>query len=252
MSNRWQKVAAWGISLAIHLVLFVLLALTGLFVKGSAEPERIPDDITLYDAETGAGGDGERAGAAGETAAVFPAAGEMTYVAGRTVPEISETYTKQPSAQQEYKERVQALAKQAGNKNGSSAVDSKGNGNRQTGNGAGDGNGEGQGNGNGSGDRDGDSAQRPATPPRLISGSAPVYPEALRRQGVEGVVRVRIVVERDGSVQSAVIAASSGYDSMDAAAVDAVYRYRFSPARNIYEEPVRCAVGQTVQFHLQG
>ena len=39
--------------------------------------------------------------------------------------------------------------------------------------------------------------------------------------------------------------------SADEAAVAAAYRYRFSPALNVYEEPVRCAVSQTVQFRLQ-
>jgi hypothetical protein len=38
---------------------------------------------------------------------------------------------------------------------------------------------------------------------------------------------------------------------MDDAAVAAAYRYRFSPALNVYDEPVRCAVSQTVQFRLQ-
>ena len=55
--------------------------------------------------------------------------------------------------------------------------------------------GEGQETGAGSGDRDDAAAGRPAVPPQLVAGAAPAYPEGLRRQGIEGAVRVRVAGE---------------------------------------------------------
>ncbi|MBL9088826.1 MAG: energy transducer TonB [Planctomycetia bacterium] len=82
-------------------------------------------------------------------------------------------------------------------------------------------------------------AQPAAAPaPRVASGRAqlrplhrpaPAYPEALRQSGVEGVVRLRIVVEADGSVSEATVVAGSGFEAFDAAAVETLRRWRFEP-----------------------
>lgn len=253
-----DKLYAWGLSAGVHVILFVLVALTGLFAQVSAEPEKTLD-VALYDveqAEAGGASAGDTGGA-GEEAAVE----EITFSNNTAAPEISETYTRQPETQQIYKESKQrdnaekgenaaVRTTTGGNGQGSSAI---GEGVANSGNGGEKGNGQGgeAGAGQGSGSRDGAAAQRPKTPPRLLAGANPAYPEDLRRQGIEGAVRVRVVVGKDGSVETANVAASSGYPSMDDAAVAAAYRYRFSPALNVYEEPVRCAVSQTVQFRLQ-
>jgi protein TonB len=44
------------------------------------------------------------------------------------------------------------------------------------------------------------------------------YPEAARRLGIEGTVVLRITVDRDGYVQSASLARSSGSEMLDRAA----------------------------------
>ena len=255
-----DKFYAWGISAGVHILLFVLVALTGLFVQVSAEPEKVVD-VALYDVEQAEAG-GAPAGDTGSAGAEAVAA-DVAFSASTAVPEISETYTRQPETQQIYKEskqrenkeqnvhaanpasgNAQAGKSQGGDTSGSGKTDGNGQGN-------GNGQGTGQGAGQGSGAKDGAAAQRPAVPPRLLAGANPSYPEDLRRQGIEGAVRVRVVVGKDGSVETASVAASSGYPSMDEAAVAAAYRYRFSPALNVYDEPVRCAVSQTVQFRLQ-
>ena len=256
MNENNDKLYAWGLSAGVHVLLFVLVALTGLFAQVSAEPEKVLD-VALYDveqAEAGGTSAGDAAGA-GEEAAV----GEISFSNNTAVPEISETYTRQPETQQIYKESKQrenagkgekaAVHDTAGgNAQGSSAI---GEGVANSGNGGGNGQGGEKGLGQGSGARDSAAAQRPKTPPRLLAGANPAYPEDLRRQGIEGAVRVRVVVGKDGSVETAGVATSSGYPSMDDAAVAAAYRYRFSPARNMYDEPVKCAVSQTVQFRLR-
>lgn len=252
-----DKLYAWGLSAGVHVILFVLVALTGLFAQVSAEPEKTLD-VALYDveqAEAGGASAGDTGGAGGEAAVE-----EITFSNNTAAPEISETYTRQPETQQIYKTSKQRENAEKGeNAAIHDKTNGKGQGNASMGEGVansgsgGKGNGQGgeAGAGQGSGSRDGAAAQRPKTPPRLLSGANPAYPEDLRRQGIEGAVRVRVVVGKDGSVENANVAASSGYPSMDDAAVAAAYRYRFSPALNVYEEPVRCAVSQTVQFRLQ-
>ena len=49
-SNRRHKAIAWGISVVIHLLLFAVVALTGLFAKLSSDPDKVLD-VTLYELE---------------------------------------------------------------------------------------------------------------------------------------------------------------------------------------------------------
>jgi periplasmic protein TonB len=60
--------------------------------------------------------------------------------------------------------------------------------------------------------------------------AAPAYPARERRLGVEGVVRLRVRVAADGSVESVEVYRSSGTAALDLAAVDAVLAWRFEPA----------------------
>jgi protein TonB len=66
---------------------------------------------------------------------------------------------------------------------------------------------------------------RPVTP------IAPAYPRRMRELGREGTVRILATVDADGSVLSAVVAASSGFSMLDNAAAAAVRRAVFSPAQ---------------------
>lgn len=51
-----------------------------------------------------------------------------------------------------------------------------------------------------------------------------------RRQGLQGIVRVRIEVTASGAIASANIQHSSGYDSLDQAALSYARSCRFNPA----------------------
>ena len=77
----------------------------------------------------------------------------------------------------------------------------------------------------------------------------PEYPDALRSHGIQGRVRVQMVVGRDGSVESASVISGSGYGAMDAAAVEAAYTYQFEPAEK-QGIPVRCYATKTFVFGL--
>lgn len=75
----------------------------------------------------------------------------------------------------------------------------------------------------------------PIEPPRYqaayLSNPAPAYPLAARRRGQEGRVIVAAEVAADGSCLRAHIRISSGHDILDQAALQAVMRWRFVPAR---------------------
>jgi periplasmic protein TonB len=65
------------------------------------------------------------------------------------------------------------------------------------------------------------------------SNPPPIYPVAARRREQQGTVTVKVLVGADGSVESAEIADSSGFDALDNAALDTVRsRWRFVPARH--------------------
>jgi protein TonB len=74
-----------------------------------------------------------------------------------------------------------------------------------------------------------------ATPPQYALGAAdtpaPVYPRQARREGWEGRVTLFVSVGPDGRAHALSVRQSSGHAVLDDAAVEAVRRWRFSPAR---------------------
>jgi periplasmic protein TonB len=66
--------------------------------------------------------------------------------------------------------------------------------------------------------------------PRLLEAPPPKYPHAARVAGEEGRVRLMLLVGTDGRVERIELARSSGHESLDRAALDAVSRWRFEPA----------------------
>ena len=79
----------------------------------------------------------------------------------------------------------------------------------------------------------------------------PVYPRLLREQGIEGTVLVRASVGPDGMAQSVELAASSGHRLLDQAALRAVQRWHFIPAR-LNDTPVASTVEFPISFRLTG
>lgn len=64
-----------------------------------------------------------------------------------------------------------------------------------------------------------------------LSNPPPVYPLAARRRGIEGRVLVRAEVQSDGSCSRVELKAGSGSNLLDQAALEAVRKWRFVPAR---------------------
>jgi len=84
-----------------------------------------------------------------------------------------------------------------------------------------------------------------------LQNPAPVYPSMARRMGEQGRVLLRVVVRPDGTPDNVVLRQSSGSPRLDEAALDAVRKWRFVPARQ-GSTPVTAAVIVPIVFSLEG
>lgn len=235
-------------SLIIHFILFVALALSGVFAI--QPPAADADTVVFFDAGGGGGGGGDEA--------VADAADDGEEQEEEAVEE--ETITL-PDGKIEHKQVVKHVVKHvpAGAKKGSGSGSGGGHGTGHgtgsgTGAGSGSGSGGGHGAGHGSGIGDGAGpgiARNPKVPPRVASTVAPVYPQALRDAGIGGRVVVRGVVGIDGRVESAEVVRSSGNSTLDNNALSAFYKWRFSAAKNDAGQKVRCYFVQGFPFVIE-
>lgn len=83
--------------------------------------------------------------------------------------------------------------------------------------------------------------------PRRVKEVTPVYPALARSAGAQGVVIIEAIIDVNGDVVSATILRS--VPLLDAAAVDAVRQWKYTPAR-LNGEPVPVVVTVTVNFTL--
>jgi protein TonB len=86
--------------------------------------------------------------------------------------------------------------------------------------------------------------------PRPLYDPAPQYPAVARRRGEQGTVRCLVTVDAAGRVEAAAVLASSGSPALDRAALEAVTRTPFAPAR-AGEEAVRGELVVAVRFQLR-
>jgi protein TonB len=77
----------------------------------------------------------------------------------------------------------------------------------------------------------------------------PVYPPRCLRMGIEGLVKVRVLVGEDGVPQEITLARSSGESSLDEAAMEAVKDWVFKPAQR-NGMPVRAWTIVPIEFKL--
>jgi protein TonB len=74
-------------------------------------------------------------------------------------------------------------------------------------------------------------ADPPLTSADYLDSPPPAYPAASRRRGEQGRVMVSVLVSAEGLVKDAFVATSSGFPRLDEAALVAVRRWKFVPAR---------------------
>lgn len=254
-----DKRTAVLISAAIHAAVFMLLAAGGVFtfIQTRSQPE--PIDVTVYNEEASsdlpvAGNDG----------------GGPTYRApAGAMPQIDESYT---DSVQEKREVRHIMAEQGvdaqqaknivdeqrekksslsgvGSSSAAGTAEEGGNGQGSGADGSGSGS---SGNSSGHGVA-GEDGGLPETKARLVSvpNVDSYYPEGLRRKNIGGTVIVHIVIAADGSVTSASVSSSSGYEDMDRAAVQIAYGCVYEPARNRYGQAVASERDLHIPFQIR-
>jgi len=82
---------------------------------------------------------------------------------------------------------------------------------------------------------------------RYRDGPKPTIPESARRAGKQGQVFLRVLVNEQGRSAAVEVNRSSGDTALDKAAVEAVERWRFSPAR-LGDRPVESWVRIPIHF----
>jgi protein TonB len=78
----------------------------------------------------------------------------------------------------------------------------------------------------------------------------PHYPESARRRGIEGTTLLKVHVSERGRVKGILIERSAGYQELDLAALRAVKKWRFEPAKQ-GSQPVAVWVMLPVRFSLR-
>ena len=238
-----------AIALAVHIIAAALLGIWG--YRFTQRPPQILE-VTLG----GGGGGGGKGSAAAEKGTAETAAATVQQQKQQSAPvrtdDIVDRKQKPQTQQQEQPRQPQSSstsseAAQSNVKSGETGGTGTGGG---EGTGAGTGQGSGEGSGSGTGSGSGSGSGVPVTPPYLVSSTDPRYPPAARNREIEGTVYVKMLVSSGGSVENAFVARSSGNEALDGAAVEAVYNWNFSPAKDTYGSPVRCYITMPVNFVL--
>lgn len=84
-------------------------------------------------------------------------------------------------------------------------------------------------------------------PPQVLHKAPPEYPESARKEKLEGTTVVKAVINEQGKVQDPAVETSSGHESLDEAAVDAVSTWTFKPA-TLKGKPVPVFYSITIRF----
>ena len=220
MIENYDEPKAFGLSLLVHFILFLIASALGLFSIAEQPGQRAPIDVVLYDP----GGDaGSAAGDAAPTPAPAVAIDDIV-VEDKTLPQPEES-PQQPQRKVQHAAHTAPAGAEIGTGQGAGG----GNASVGTGSGARAGTGDGSG-GTGSGTLTAPPKERVEA--SLRSEAAPDYPQELIDDDIEGVVTIKILVASDGSVEDVSIESSSGYRAMDKAAVAAGWRFQFNPGDN--------------------
>ena len=235
-----------AIALAVHIIAAALLGILG--YRFTQRPPQILE-VTLG----GGGGGGGKGSAAAEKGTAETAAATVQQQKQQSAPVRTDDIVdrkQKPQTQQQEQPRQQQSSSTSSEAAQSNVKSGDPGGGEGTGAGTGQGSGEGSGSGTGSGAGQGSGSGVPVTPPYLVSSTDPRYPPAARNREIEGTVYVKMLVSSGGSVENAFVARSSGNEALDGAAVEAVYNWSFSPAKDTYGSPVRCYITMPVNFVL--
>ena len=94
-------------------------------------------------------------------------------------------------------------------------------------------------------------AQKIASGPILSRKKSPSYPRSARTAKLEGTTRILATITTSGKVSSPRVVSSSGHRSLDSAALKAVKKWRFTPAKNGLGQSIPHQITIPVVFKLQ-
>lgn len=244
LDRRWSI----GIGVAVGFHIF-LAALIGIF--GMRYMEEVPEQILEVSIGGGGGGSSSRVGTdQGAKSVQDSFSSFMKSIDDIVDPNKVIKEEQKPQQVESKRDKTEpSVSKPAG---GSSEVKSgSGSGSGEgAGKGSGSGSGEGTGVGSGSGDGVGDGKGVAVTPPRVLKKVDPRYPPIAKKNDIEGTVYVKILVDKSGKVENAYVSRSSGNGALDEAAVEAAYKWKFTPAKDKYGENSRCYITMPIRFVL--
>ncbi|MBU2700290.1 protein TonB [Sporomusaceae bacterium BoRhaA] len=245
-SKRWR---AMLVSFVVHAV--VLTSVGWIASRALVQPEAIEQyvelDLSQQDDPLAESQDSSPAGKAAEVAPIatpHPAA-----PASSEVPSVVAATNSMSVLSAEVSTNVsESGGGGVGQSSGGSGQGSGSGGGNGVGSGSGSG---GLGSGTGSGNGGSGRGAGGYTHPGILSQVTPTYPESARRQGVQGTVLLKIQILASGRPGFVSVYRSSGDDSLDDAAVEAVQQWRFIPAEDRSTgEAITCVTTLPVVFRL--
>ena len=239
--NEWLK--AMGFSAVIHIVLIISISWFAGFILPTQinEPAIVELELISDPGMQESSASGGPAPAASQAVTPQP---WQDIVVPSTMPAKQQVVTEEAEAQSVITE-TEVASQSFSNAVNSSSSQGIGNGGESVGSGSGSGAGTGSDEGAGSG------SKGLASPPRILQKVEPRYPESARRDGVEGLVTVKLEILENGKPGNVWVVGSSGRNEFDEAAVKAVERWRFVPARDsINGQPIACISTVEVKFRL--
>ena len=84
-----------------------------------------------------------------------------------------------------------------------------------------------------------------------LNNPAPAYPVQARRMGEQGKVLLKVLVSQEGKAETVKVDTSSGHHKLDQAAIEAVKKWSFVPAKRS-NQPISAYVLVPVNFTLNG
>lgn len=82
-------------------------------------------------------------------------------------------------------------------------------------------------------------------------GCTDLYPALDKRLGHQGTTQVRFTITTDGDVANAKVSKSSGFDTLDAAAVNCIDRWHWNPATTPGGQPIAVGMALNIKWDLR-
>jgi TonB family protein len=245
MTEPYRKHMAALVSVTFHVVVFGVLAASGLFTFLQSHAQT-PVDVSVYNEdslrdEAGPIGGGTAGGGGVETVEMASA-----------LPAISETYTQEVEKEREVKKLTaqgmdQQTAEQKASNGSNDSTDSQQKGDPTKPLGSGDTDGAGNDRPPGAGNSQGKQPPKKAVLVGRPSDFRSYMPEELKEKGVHGSISVSLTIGTSGAV-SVTITGPSPYAALNAAAEQFFSQYSYEPATDENGQPVEAVKSASITY----